>query len=234
MNKDKSKQLKFWTGPWPWVLIVVLLACSAWLGFGARAVPGRKLPAVMSIIGAVAAFMMLSVTTRIRKILKENEEKAREREAAAAAAPQAAPAEDAADDDTVAGGDDADNEDEDDEEEYEFPFLRLMDNRSRLYTCCETRSWYAIQFQTIATPSARGDKLAPNWFPGDVDRDYATKQDIWIAKSDFTGYELDSFPVPNLPWPNSGTLTLKAGENKYSFALLGDVDEEELEDFFRR
>lgn len=231
MNKDKSKQLKFWTGPWPWVLIVVLLACSAWLGFGARAVPGRKLPAVMSIIGAVAAFMMLSVTTRIRKILKENEEKAREREAAAAA-PQAAPAEDAAGD-TIAA-DEADDEDEDDEEEYEFPFLRLMDNRSRLYTCCETRSWYAIQFQTIATPSARGDKLAPNWFPGDVDRDYATKQDIWIAKSDFTGYELDSFPVPNLPWPNSGTLTLKAGESKYSFALLGDVDEEELEDFFRR
>lgn len=231
MNKDKSKQLKFWTGPWPWVLIVVLLACSAWLGFGARAVPGRKLPAVMSIIGAVAAFMMLSVTTRVRKILKENEEKAREREAAAAA-PQAAPAEDAAGD-TIAA-DEADDEDEDDEEEYEFPFLRLMDNRSRLYTCCETRSWYAIQFQTIATPSARGDKLAPNWFPGDVDRDYATKQDIWIAKSDFTGYELDSFPVPNLPWPNSGTLTLKAGESKYSFALLGDVDEEELEDFFRR
>ena len=231
MNKDKSKQLKFWTGPWPWVLIVVLLACSAWLGFGARAVPGRKLPAVMSIIGAVAAFMMLSVTTRVRKILKENEEKAREREAAAAA-PQAAPAEDAAGD-TIAA-DEADDEDEDDEEEYEFPFLRLMDNRSRLYTCCETRSWYAIQFQTIATPSARGDKLAPNWFPGDVDRDYATKQDIWIAKSDFTGYELDSFPVPNLPWPNSGTLTLKAGENKYSFALLGDVDEEELEEFFRR
>lgn len=231
MNKDKSKQLKFWTGPWPWVLIVVLLACSSWLGFGARAVPGRKLPAVMSIIGAVAAFMMLSVTTRVRKILKENEEKAREREAAAAA-PQAAPAEDAAGD-TIAA-DEADDEDEDDEEEYEFPFLRLMDNRSRLYTCCETRSWYAIQFQTIATPSARGDKLAPNWFPGDVDRDYATKQDIWIAKSDFTGYELDSFPVPNLPWPNSGTLTLKAGESKYSFALLGDVDEEELEDFFRR
>ena len=231
MNKDKSKQLKFWTGPWPWVLIVVLLACSAWLGFGARAVPGRKLPAVMSIIGAVAAFMMLSVTTRVRKILKENEEKAREREAAAAA-PQAAPAEDAAGD-TIAA-DEADDEDEDDEEEYEFPFLRLMDNRSRLYTCCETRSWYAIQFQTVATASVRGDKLAPSWFPGDVDHDYAAKQDIWIAKSDLTSYELDPFPVSNLPWPNSGTLTLTAGGTKHTFALLGEVDEEDLEEFFRR
>ncbi len=223
MNDKNNPALKFWTGPWPIGLSVVLLAGSVWLGFFAQDLLGRTLTAVSSIAGALAAFILLSTAMRVRKAVKD----AADRPAPDASAPQA---------EAVAGPQttDGDDEGEDGEEEYEFPFLRLMDSRSRLYTCCETRSWYAIQFQTVATASVRGDKLAPSWFPGDVDHDYAAKQDIWIAKSDLTSYELDPFPVSNLPWPNSGTLTLTAGGTKHTFALLGEVDEEDLEEFFRR
>lgn len=221
MDEEKTKQspnkkIRFWTGAGPWAIIVVLAAAAAYLMYINPELLGQRLSATVSILLAMAALFLMMLTTRVRRAVKEA---ARKKEAPADAKPVAA--------ETA-----AQTEDEEDQEEYEFPFLRLMDKRSRLYICCETRSWYAIQFQTVATPSAGGDRMTPSWYPGDVDHDYATKQDIWIAKSDLTGYELDPFPVPNLPWTNSGTLTLTAGETKYSFVLLGDVDEEDLATFF--
>ena len=238
-NTEQNGTLRFWTGPLPLVLAAVLAGLTVWVGRAGPELLGRGAATVMSVLGAAATVMVLTIASRVRKAVKQ----AAEKKAADAAAPAPQPAAQAAPEakeepvaavaDEDEAGDDEDD-DEDDEDEYEFPFLRLMDTRSRLYLCFETRSWYAIQFQMVATPSAHGDTMGPSWYPADVDHDYATKQDIWIAKTDLTDYELDPFPVPNLPWKNSGSITLRTASAKYSFALLGDVDEEDLADFFRR
>ncbi len=221
-KKSPNKTVRFWTGPVPWVIIVVLAAAAAYLIWIDPDLLGRNVSAVLGILFGASALFLMMLTNRVRRAVKEAAQK-KEAAGSAAQAPAAPKAADA---------EKADADDEDEDEEYEFPFLRLMDRRSRLYICCETRSWYAIQFQTVAAANAGGDKMVPSWYPADVDHDYAAKQDIWIAKSELTGYELDPFPVANLPWENSGTLTLKAGETKYSFVLLGDVDEEDLAAFF--
>lgn len=220
-EQSRNKTARFWTGAGPWAIGVALAAAAAYLLAINPDLLGRGVSGVLGILfGATALFLMM-LASRVRRAVKEAAQK---KEQAPAPAAPAAP--------KVAASGADDDEDDDDDEEYEFPFLRLMDRRSRLYVCCETRSWYAIQFQTVATPNAGGDKMVPSWYPGDVDHDYAAKQDIWIAKSELTGYELDTFPVANVPWKNSGTLTLKAGETRYPFVLLGDVDEEEVAAFF--
>ena len=212
----ESRALRFWKGPGPWIVVAALLIPSVYVGLVNPGLLGQRLSAVLSIAGAGVAFIFLTTAGRVRKALKQAAERSAQPNAPEGGAP-------------------ADGQDKaPDEEEYEFPFLRLMDTRSRLYLCFETRSWYAIQFQTVATPGAHGDRMTPSWYPADVDHDYATKQDIWIAKSDLVEYELDPFPVANLPWKNSGALTLKTPTAKYSFALLGDVDEDELDDFFQK